>query len=247
MAWSSGKDSAWALHVVRQSGAFDVVGALTTITDAFDRVSMHGVRAPVLAAQLAAAELEPLPVRIPHPCPNAVYERAMADALAEAAARGVTHIIFGDLFLEDIRAYREERLRPTGIQPVFPLWGKPTDRLAREMIAGGLEARLVCLDPKVVPARLAGRPFDVRLLDALPAGIDPCGENGEFHTCVTAGPMFVAPIAVRPGPVIERDGFVFADLEMATGGGGSLSDDPIECTDDPVGAETGGNAGQSKG
>jgi diphthamide synthase (EF-2-diphthine--ammonia ligase) len=216
IAWSSGKDSAWALHAVRQAGCFDIVGALTTITDTFGRVSMHGVREQVLDAQLAAARLTPMTVRIPYPCPNAIYERAMGEALAAAAADGVTHIVFGDLFLQDIRAYREERLRPTGIEPVFPLWQRPTDLLAREMIAGGLQARLVCVDPKALCADFAGRDFDSALLGDLPAGVDPCGENGEFHTCVTAGPMFAAALAVQPGGVRERDGFVFADLVLGT-------------------------------
>jgi uncharacterized protein (TIGR00290 family) len=216
IAWSSGKDSAWALHMARQADAFEIVGALTTITATFNRVSMHGVREEVLAAQLAAAGLEPLPVRIPYPCPNEAYEGAMAHALAGAKARGVTHIVFGDLFLPDIRAYREEKLRPTGITPVFPLWERPTDALAREMIAGGLEATLVCVDPKALPAAFAGRAFDRALLEDLPAGVDPCGENGEFHTCVTAGPMFATPIAARTGDVVMRDGFIFADLGLAT-------------------------------
>jgi uncharacterized protein (TIGR00290 family) len=223
IAWSSGKDSAWALHVVRQAGDLEVIGALTTITDPFGRVSMHGVREEVLDAQLAAAGLKSLPVHIPYPCPNEVYEQAMRQALAVAAAEGVTRIIFGDLFLRDVRAYREERLRGTGIEPVFPLWDTPTDRLAREMIAGGLAARLVCVDPKALPADFAGKRFGPELLDRLPAGVDPCGENGEFHTCVTAGPMFAAPIEVLPGIVTERDGFVFADLMLAGSGNVGLA------------------------
>jgi uncharacterized protein (TIGR00290 family) len=212
IAWSSGKDSAWALHVVRQQQAFDVVGALTTITETFGRVSMHGVREELLQAQLAAAELPLIPVHIPYPCPNEAYETAMGEALAQAKAAGVTHMIFGDLFLRDVRAYREDRLRPTGIEPLFPLWERPTGALAREMIAGGLEATLVCVDPRVLAARFAGRAFDAALLDELPVGVDPCGENGEFHTCVTAGPMFGYAIAVDRGIVTERDGFAFADL-----------------------------------
>ena len=212
IAWSSGKDSAWALHEARAGGEYDVVGALTTVTDTFSRVSMHGVREELLMAQLAAAELAPIVVRIPYPCPNEVYEREMAQAMAAAKARGVTHIIFGDLFLQDIRAYREAKLEGTGITPVFPLWRKPTDALARAMIDGGLEAHLAVVDRKKLSADFAGRRFDDALLSALPDGIDPCGENGEFHTCVVAGPMFSHPLAVTPGERVERDGYAYCDL-----------------------------------
>ena len=212
IAWSSGKDSAWALHEARAGGEYDVVGALTTVTDTFHRVSMHGVREELLMAQLAAAELAPIVVRIPYPCPNEVYEREMAKAMAAAKARGVTHIIFGDLFLQDIRAYREAKLEGTGITPVFPLWRKPTDALARAMIDGGLEAHLAVVDRKKLSADFAGRSFDDALLSALPEGIDPCGENGEFHSFVSAGPMLKGKIAVRVGETVERDGFAFADL-----------------------------------
>jgi uncharacterized protein (TIGR00290 family) len=215
IAWSSGKDSAWALYRVRKAGTYEVIGALTTITDTFGRVSMHGVREDILQAQIAAAGLRLVGVRIPYPCPNEVYEAAMAAAIEGARGDGVTHIIFGDLFLRDVRAYREDRLRPTGIAAVFPLWDEPTNRLAREMIAGGLEARLVCVDPRVLPAAFVGRTFDTGLLADLPASVDPCGEQGEFHTCVTAGPMFARPVEVRPGIVAQRDGFVFADLTLA--------------------------------
>ena len=212
IAWSSGKDSAWALHEVRRAGDYDVVGALTTVTDAFARVSMHGVREEVLQAQLAAAELPAIIVRIPYPCPNETYEARMAQALAGAKAEGITHIIFGDLFLEDVRAYRVEKLAGTGITPIFPLWQRPTDRLAREMIAGGLETYLATVDLKKLPAAFAGRKFDQALLADFPPGIDPCGENGEFHSCVVAGPMFKRRIAVMVGETIERDGFAYADL-----------------------------------
>jgi uncharacterized protein (TIGR00290 family) len=212
IAWSSGKDSAWALHCIREAGSFEVVGALTTVTDTFKRVSMHGVREDLLAAQLAAAGLALVTVRIPYPCPNDTYEAAMADALAVAKAGGVTHIVFGDLFLRDIRAYREDRLRATGITPLFPLWDLPTAPLARTMIAAGLSARLVCVDPKALPASFAGRTFDADLLQDLPAGVDPCGENGEFHTFVTAGPMLDRTISVDFAGTTIRDGFAFADL-----------------------------------
>jgi uncharacterized protein (TIGR00290 family) len=212
IAWSSGKDSAWALHVVRQTGEFDVTGALTTVTDGFGRVSMHGVREGLLQAQLAAAGLAPIIVRIPYPCPNEVYERAMAAAMQDAKACGVTHVIFGDLFLRDVRAYRERQLAGSGIAPVFPLWQRPTAALAREMIAAGVEAHLAVVDLKKLPAAFAGRRFDGALLEALPAGGDPCGENGEFHSFVSAGPMLARKIAVSVGETVERDGFAFADL-----------------------------------
>lgn len=212
VAWSSGKDSAWALHEARRTGEFDIVGALSTVTDSFARVSMHGVREILLMAQLDAAGLPAIVVRIPYPCPNDIYEREMAKAIAAAKARGVTHIIFGDLFLEDIRAYREKNLAGTGIVPVFPLWLKPTAQLARDMIDGGLEAHLAVVDLKKLPAAFAGKRFNAGLLAELPGGIDPCGENGEFHSFVSAGPMLSRKIAVKVGETVERDGFAFADL-----------------------------------
>ena len=212
IAWSSGKDSAWALHAARRAGEFDIVGAMTTVTDEFERVSMHGVREELLRAQLAAAGLPAIVVRIPYPCPNEIYEREMGKAIADAKARGVTHIIFGDLYLQDVRAYRERQLAGTGITPVFPLWGLPTGQLARDMIDGGVQAHLAVVDLKKLPAAFAGRSFDAGLIGALPAGSDPCGENGEFHTFVSAGPMLARKIAVKVGDTVERDGFAFADL-----------------------------------
>jgi uncharacterized protein (TIGR00290 family) len=212
IAWSSGKDSAWALHAARGADEFDIVGGLTTVTDDFARVSMHGVREELLSAQLAAAGLAPVIVRIPYPCPNEIYEREMAAAMRDATARGVTHIIFGDLFLEDVRAYRERQLAGTGITPVFPLWRQPTAALARAMIAAGVEAHLAVVDLKKLPAGFAGRRYDADLLDELPEGADPCGENGEFHSFVSAGPMLSRRIAVTVGNTVERDGFAFADL-----------------------------------
>ncbi|MBX3512412.1 MAG: adenine nucleotide alpha hydrolase [Xanthobacteraceae bacterium] len=214
ISWSSGKDAAWALHRARQAGEYEIVGALTTITENFDRVSMHGVRREILEAQLAAAGLPLFPVRIPSPCPNEIYEARMGEAIAAARANGVTKIVFGDLYLEDIRAYREEKLRGSGIEAVFPLWQQPTGQLAREMIASGLQARVACLDPKKMPRDLAGKEFDEELLAALPPNVDPCAENGEFHTCVTGGPMFSKNLEVKTGEVVERDGFVFADLML---------------------------------
>ncbi len=212
IAWSSGKDSAWALHEARASGEFDIVGALTTVTDSFARVSMHGVREELLMAQLDAAGLPAVIVRIPYPCPNEIYEREMAAVVQDAKTRGVTHIIFGDLYLEDIRAYREKNLAGTGITPVFPLWLKPTAPLARAMIEAGVEAHLAVVDLKKLPTAFAGRRFDTALLADFPAAIDPCGENGEFHTFVSAGPMLKRKIAVEVGKTVERDGFAFADL-----------------------------------
>jgi uncharacterized protein (TIGR00290 family) len=215
VAWSSGKDSAFALHRVRQTGDYDVVGALTTVTETFGRVSMHGVRENVLAAQLDAAGLAPLTVRVPFPCPNDLYEARMAAAIKTARRDGITHIIFGDLFLDDIRRYREDKLAGSGITPVFPLWQAPTAPLAREMIAAGVETYLVCVDLKQLPATIAGRRFDDALLAELPAGTDPCGENGEFHSCVVAGPMLSRRVAVTLGRTVERDGFAFTDLTLA--------------------------------
>ena len=212
IAWSSGKDSAWALHEARRSGDYDIIGALTTVTDSFARVSMHGVREELLLAQLKATGLTPIIIRIPYPCPNEIYEREMAAAVQEAKARGITHMIFGDLFLEDVRAYRERQLAGTGITPVFPLWLQPTSGLARAMIAAGVEAHLAVVDLKKLPARFVGRRYDADLLDELPVDSDPCGENGEFHSFVSAGPMLSRKIEVIVGETVERDGFAFADL-----------------------------------
>ena len=215
IAWSSGKDSAWALHEVRRTGDVDIVAALTTVTDEFARVSMHGVREELLAAQLEAAALPAITVRIPYPCANRIYEREMAAAMTEAKARGVTHIVFGDLFLQDVRAYREARLAEVGMSGIFPLWQMPTDALAKNMIDAGVEAHLVCVDLKVLPSSFAGRRFDHGLLMNLPAGTDPCGENGEFHSFVAAGPMLARKIPVALGDIVERDGFAYADLKPA--------------------------------
>jgi len=211
ISWSSGKDSAFALHEIRRSGEFDVVGALTTVTETFARVSIHGVRQEILRAQCEAAGLPQAIVPIPYPCPNEVYEARMGEAVAKAIADGVTHMIFGDLFLEDIKAYREQKLAGTGITPVFPLWQRSTLALAHAMIASGLEAYLATVDRKKLPAGFAGRKFDAQLLADLPDGVDPCGENGEFHTCVVAGPMFSQRLAVT---TVERDGYAYCDLAM---------------------------------
>jgi uncharacterized protein (TIGR00290 family) len=215
VSWSSGKDSAWALHSLRQRGDFEVAGLLTTLNSAFDRVAMHSTRRALLEAQARAAGLPLHSVPLPWPCSNEHYESAMRTACDAAVAEGIEAIAFGDLFLEDIRRYREDKLQGTGLEPVFPIWGLDTRLLAEEMIAGGLRARIVCVDPKKLPAEFAGREFDAGFLRDLPAGVDPCGENGEFHTAVYAGPMFQEPIAVETGEVVERDGFVFADVKLA--------------------------------
>src|SRR3984885_13292562 len=190
ISWSSGKDSAFALHEVRQAGELDVVGAVTTVTETFGRVSIHGVRQEILLAQLQAANLPPRIVPIPYPCPNEIYEARMGVEVARAAREGITHIIFGDLYLADIRAYREQKLAGTGIAPVFPLWERPTRSLAQAMIASGFETYLATVDLKKLPAEFAGRRFDAQLLADLPDGVDPCGENGEFHTCAVGGRIF---------------------------------------------------------
>src|SRR6185436_5234961 len=214
ISWSSGKDSAFALHEVLRAGEFDVVGALTTVTETFGRVSIHGVRQEILRAQLDAAGLAPNIVPIPYPCPNEIYEARMGEAIARAVREGITNIIFGDLFLADIRAYREQKLAGTGITPLFPLWQRPTPALAREMIARGFEAFIATVDLKKLPADFAGRKFDTQLLADLPHGIDPCGENGEFHTCVVAGPIFSRRLPVVIGERVERDGYAYCDLVM---------------------------------
>ena len=214
ISWSSGKDSAFALHEVRRAGEFDVVGALTSVTETFGRVSIHGVRQEILRAQCEAAGLPPRIVPIPYPCPNEIYEARMGEAVARAKQDGITHIIFGDLFLGDIRAYREAKLEGTGITPVFPLWGRPTLELAHAMIAGGFEIYLATVDLKKLPAEFAGRKFDRQLLADFPDGIDACGENGEFHTCVVAGPIFSRRIPVVTGERVERDGYAYCDLVM---------------------------------
>lgn len=225
VAWSSGKDSAFALHVLREQGVA-VVGLLTTVNDAFERVAMHAVRLELLRAQADAVGLPLVEVRIPSPCPNEVYETAMAGALAAARERGVSAVAFGDLHLEDVRRYREERMAGSGLVPLFPLWGRPTRALAEEMIAAGQKAVLTCVDPRAVPRELAGRAFDRALLGELPAGADPCGENGEFHSFAWDGPAFRRPVPVCVGEVVERDGFVFADLLAAPE---SAPDDARRC------------------
>jgi uncharacterized protein (TIGR00290 family) len=212
LSWSSGKDSAWALHRLRHDERYEVAGLLCTINRSASRVAMHGVRDELLERQTAAARLPLWRVEIPSPCSNEEYEAAMRVVVARAIDEDVRCMAFGDLFLEDIRAYREEKLARTGMQAVFPLWGSDTRVLAKEMIDGGLRARIVCLDPRVMPRELAGRDFDASLLSDLPTTVDPCGERGEFHTFAYAGPMFHEPLAITVGETVERDGFVFTDL-----------------------------------
>lgn len=214
ISWSSGKDSAYALHAVRGAGELDVVGALTTVTETFGRVSIHGVRQEILLAQCEAAGLPPRIVPIPYLCPNEVYEARLGAALATAVQDGISHLIFGDLFLRDIRTYREQKLAATGIAPVFPLWDRPTLPLAQAMIADGFEAYLATVDLNRLLAEFAGRKFDRQLLADLPDGVDPCGENGEFHTCVVAAPIFTHRLSISTGERVSRDGYAYCDLVM---------------------------------
>ena len=212
LAWSTGKDSAWALHTIRQRGDFEIVALLTTVNLDHQRVAIHAVRESLLDAQAAEVRLPIVKVMIPSSCRNEIYEQAMGEAMARARAEGVDHVVFGDLFLEDIRAYREKQLAGCGLTPVFPLWRRDTRRLAEEMLAGGLFAYLTCIDPRKLDREFAGRRFDAGMLAALPSSVDPCGENGEFHTFACAGPMFRSAIPVAVGEIVERDSFVFADL-----------------------------------
>ena len=217
LSWSGGKDSAWALHLLRQRPEYEVVGLLTTVNQHFGRVAMHGFREQLLELQAEAAGLPLWSIPLPWPCSNEVYESLMAQACARAVAEGIEAIAFGDLFLEDIREYRETKLAGTGLTPLFPCWQIPTDQLARDMMASGLRAHLVCVDPKQLDRSFAGRLFDASLLADLPGDVDPCGERGEFHTFVSAGPMFARgglsrSIEVKRGETVERDGFVYADL-----------------------------------
>lgn len=212
LSWSSGKDSAFALYEAERSGLARIAGVVTTINEVYDRVAMHGVRSALLDRQIVALGLPCLKVPLPSPCPNDVYETRMAYAWAQLKSQGIEQIVFGDLFLTDVRAYREQQLAAAGMHAVFPLWQRDTALLARTMIASGLVAHIVCLDPRRLGRHFAGRRFDEALLRELPEGVDPCGENGEFHTVVTAGPMFKAQIAVTVGATVERDGFVFTDV-----------------------------------
>ena len=212
LSWSSGKDSAWALHVLRQSRDVEVVGLLTTFNAEFDRVAMHGVRRELVVRQARAVELPLWPVFLPWPCPNDAYEAAMESAITRAKRAGITHIAFGDLFLEDIRAYREEHMTAAAIEPLFPLWGRDTSVLAGDMVSGGVRATVVCVDPAQLDETACGQEFDRAFLEALPPTVDPCGERGEFHTFAWDGPAFTTPMFVEHGAIVRRDGFVFTDL-----------------------------------
>jgi len=211
LAWSSGKDSAWTLHVLRQQG-LSPSALLTTLNESADRVAMHGVRRTLLEEQASAAGLPLWQVPLPWPCSNDEYESRMAAACARAVAEDFDTIAFGDLYLSDVRAYRERQLAGSGLTPVFPLWQRPTPQLARDMIAGGLRARLSCIDTRVLDESFAGREFDDALLRQLPAATDPCGENGEFHSFCYAGPMFAAPIAIEAGEPHRAGDFLYTDL-----------------------------------
>jgi len=212
LSWSSGKDSAWSLHVLRTRQEVEVAGLLTTVNEVHSRVAMHAVRVELLEAQAEAVGLPLWKIPIPSPCSNAEYEAAMLAAVERAKREGIGSVAFGDLFLEDIRRYREERLKETGVAPIFPIWAMPTRELAYEMVKSGLRARVTCVDPKQLPESFAGREFDARFLADLPSDVDPCGERGEFHTFAYDGPMFERPVPVKSGEIVKRDGFVFADL-----------------------------------
>jgi uncharacterized protein (TIGR00290 family) len=212
LSWSSGKDSAWTLYQLQQDQDIELLGLVTTVNQTHQRVAMHAVRVELLKQQAAAADLPLYIIPIPSPCSNNEYNRAMSAFFESIEKLGATHMAFGDLFLEDIRQYRIDNLKPTGIEPLFPLWLKPTDQLAQQMLAAGLKTHITCIDPKQLPASFVGRDFNQQFLDDLPIGVDPCGENGEFHSFAYAGPMFKYSIGVLLGEVVERDGFVFADL-----------------------------------
>ena len=212
VSWSSGKDSAWMLHVLKHDPSIEIGGLLTTMNEQFDRVAMHAVRRRLLQAQADAAGVPLRTVQLPWPCTNEQYEERMRIAVAQAVAEGFTHVAFGDLFLEDVRQYREQKLAGTGLTPLFPIWGIPTDELAKRMVDNGLRSVLTCVNPKHLDRSFAGRQFDRALLADLPAGVDKCGERGEFHSFAWDGPMFRHPVAIEVGEVVDRDGFVFADV-----------------------------------
>lgn len=220
LSWSSGKDSAWALHRLRQQPGIEVVGLFTTTNEVFERVAIHGVRDELLHAQAEAAGLPLQVIPLPWPCSNADYEARMGAFVAHCREMGIDHFAFGDLFLEEVRRYREEALAGTGITPLFPLWGTPTDQLAQEMLAAGLKATVSTCDLARVSRQVSGHPFDGALLALLPAGVDPCGEHGEFHTFAWDGPMFRHPVACHTGETIEREGFLYTDLLPGQGSPG---------------------------
>lgn len=212
LSWSSGKDSAYSLFTILKENRFEIVELLTTVTATFNRVSMHGVREELLEAQAASLDLPLHKIRIPSPCPNEIYEAKMAEYLKARQAEGIRHVIFGDLFLADLRQYREQRLAELNMEGVFPLWLRNTQELAKMMIQDGFEAVLTCVDLKKLPKEFAGRKFDPTLLADLPSEVDPCGENGEFHSFVYGGPIFKKKIPIRVGETVEREGYAFADV-----------------------------------
>ena len=212
VSWSSGKDSAMALHRIVTSNAFEILGILTTVSDTFQRVSMHGVREELLDQQANSLGIAVEKVRIPYPCPNEVYEQKMSELLRNYKSKGVSHVVFGDLYLEDVRRYREEKLRQIGVTPIFPLWKENTEELARTIIRVGFKAIITCVDPKKLHPKFAGQYFDEKFLSEIPANVDPCGENGEFHTFVFDGPIFWNRIEITVGDRVFRDGFQFVDL-----------------------------------
>lgn len=212
VSWSSGKDCAFALWRAQKAGEFDICGLLTTTNETVDRVAMHGTRNALMRRQAEAVGLPVLEVGLPWPCTNEDYESRMTGACETMKAKGVSHVIYGDLYLEDVRAYRDEKMAQANLTPIYPLWKQDTRQLAQDMISAGLKTVVVCIDPKKLDASFAGRWFDQAFLDDLPDGIDACGENGEFHTCVLDGPMFSAPISVDVGETVERNGFIYADV-----------------------------------
>jgi uncharacterized protein (TIGR00290 family) len=214
LSWSSGKDSAYALWVLRQNPDIEVVGLLTSMNSTVGRVSMHGVRESVLEAQARAARLPLVKIPLPDPCSNEDYQAAMGSFVAEARKDGVEAMAFGDLYLADVRSYRETQLAGTGLEPLFPLWGRPTRALAEDMIAAGMEALITCVDTEVLDRSFLGRTFDQRLLQELPESVDPCAENGEFHSVAVAGPMFEYPLSVTTGDVEDRGRFVWVDVQV---------------------------------
>jgi uncharacterized protein (TIGR00290 family) len=214
LSWSSGKDSAWSLHLLREQNEFEIVGLLTTFNQAANRVAMHAVRRSLVEAQARAAGIPLWGVDLPWPCSNADYENIMKETCKTAVQAGIECIAFGDLFLTDIRTYRERQLENSGLQPIFPVWGMPTRGLAHSMIKSGVRAKLTCVDPKLLAPEFVGREFNEQLLSDFSPEIDPCGENGEFHTFVYAGPMFERDLSVDIGEIVSRDGFVFADLSL---------------------------------
>ena len=212
MSWSSGKDSAWALYKLQRNPEIDLAGLFCTVNKAFNRAAMHAVRVELLQQQAESIGLPLEIIEIPYPCSNDAYEEIMTLFVEKAKKNNIEHFAFGDLFLEDVRNYREEKLKGTGITPIFPIWGIPTDKLSREMISSGLRAVITCIDPKQIPNDFVGKEYNESFLNDIPEGVDPCGENGEFHSFVFYGPMFKEQIEISFGDVVHRDGFVFMDI-----------------------------------